>query len=148
MIGQNLYDLTPRDLQVTPIEIVNRSIVVQALSTLVTVNGDVVPVGKLLMLRSLSWVSLPATGQILTQSTASVFDNFSAAIDYNFMLRTSADGILWGASVCDAHMWTGEIIVPPGRLLTASAQFNSGAALNTVRLSYSGILIPRGNVAI
>lgn len=143
-----LYRLTPRDEQVTPLEIVSNRLYGAAIASVIASSGVyVVPTGKILVLSSF-WVQTIA-GAAQTALHSSVI------IQPNNSLGNAAE--IWGAGISGASAAAStttqgnspsEIYLPQGCAIYASAAFSAGAAANTCNFSFVGVLIPRGNFAV
>lgn len=142
MIGDFLYELTPRDLQVTPLELdFQEQVLNQAAATIQP--SFVVPQGRVLILRSALAEALGGGGQ-----TVSVIQIHFLRQNSTQAFKIISDLIVAGAPASAELAWSGLVLIPPGASVVALCQYSAGVAVNTARLYTTGILIPRGNLAI
>ena len=154
MIGQQLYRLTSRDLQITPLEILlfTRS---NTSAAAVTITQDyTVPADRILVLHHAVCRGLPAAGGTLTR-----VDLWAIRNNETYTLETSrfaavtsfAHGVGRTDNVAPNLImqisWTGELYLPPQTVLQCSCTFLAAAG-NTASLTVAGILIPRGNSSV
>lgn len=137
-----LYQLTPRDDQVTWLEVLFERVTGAALATTVFTGVYVIPKGRILLLQNVEAFAQSGAGQ--TCSRISVFvDNLGSNPSYNVASFTFPTPLL-NASFCHNP----GILVGEGKQVRAEATFNAGANSNSLILSIAGMLIPRGNFAI
>lgn len=147
-----LYSFTPRDQQVTPLEILNVSYGGSDNDTFVSAGSYLVPKDKVLIISS------------VTASLTS--DDVANSKPLSWWLRTgkvdmgggaySLTGKYFGGNALDnldyvADSQThGQIYVPPENYVWGESQFNYDllGTINYFSIDIHGILIPRGNFAI
>lgn len=146
-----LYKLTPRDEQVTPLEMITFSSgsTASAGRTVYTAAATnyTVPSGRILILTSFA-VNAYNNAGVVDQLNGYVDVNGGAAYYCNFFARqlaSAAAGSVYGGA---ASLEGSRLYVPPGREISASAGFSISNASNSVSFTLSGILIPRGNIAL
>jgi len=141
-----LYELTPRDEQVTPLEITN---VFASSGPLASSNVPIsafgtVPKGKIFIVTSINASLTPGAAQFPLSWTCQLFKpgisniglcggSFSGTTTAAFPLYDSKQGPFY---IVEDFQFVGQSL------------FNAGAANNTFRLDITGVIIPRGNFAI
>jgi len=141
LIPDWLYSLTPRDEQVTPVEIFNSSAELTANSADIDGVGFVVPVDRIMVLSKYQGYGVPGGAQVVVFPIEVYIARVVGA-----SVRSALERNLPGANnVSFNGLPQGSIFIPGGLGLFAHIVFNSGVAANTVRLDWQGILIPRGN---
>lgn len=138
-----LFRLTPRDEQVTPIETIdtqmgdNGMVLKQGFT-----NPYTVPLGRVLILQSVSLIANPAGADWCTASTLYIDYGGRSNIIYSqsFQKDVSIQKISGGLAV--------PLYIPQNQTLTGINFYGLGTAGATNFLYLSGILIPRGNFAI
>lgn len=147
LIPEWLFRLTPRDEQVTPIEIVNHTTSTGSAATTVTSFDDLytVPKGKVLLVTSIGLGLQGGAGQTPLGAYVQAFPAGSSTEAVTFYGRN----ITPTASVqgFDAT-FDGGVFLPEDYYVYATSKWSAGANSNTLRFSMGGILIPRGNIAI
>lgn len=151
MIGDYLFALTHRDLQVTPLGVVNQKILKVAAAALLTGQFDV-PID-----RAFWWTGyfLRAFGGA-AQNVATVDGIMYLAPDFGEIgrfLRAAPLTLDWntctgtGTQPGVAGRSQAPQLLMPGTRLWFEANFIASAAPNTLEVTVQGILIPRGNLA-
>lgn len=139
-----LYRLTPRDEQVTPLEILNLRLTASTAATDVATNIYTVPLGKVLVC---SAYGLRGEGGA-AQYSESLWIEIYTDPTMPTLLGGSLNAYPSAAQRSYSHGVASQIIVPEGWQLRGRGTFSAGAAANNVFLGINGILIPRGNFAI
>jgi hypothetical protein len=142
MIGEYLYQLTLKDAQTAPV--IQRSwpfILTSQATGVITNVHEVVPQDKILVISQLTFLATAGAAQTFTShawAVRSVNQTIAVLADY---IPPSA--LLQGAQAmyCDA-------ILMPGEQLLATALFSAGAVANTIRSSYHGYYLPKGNLQL
>lgn len=165
MIGDFLYQLTPRDTAVTGIELVHTRIVKQD-GTPAQTAIYTVPLGRLFRMSG-AWLEIaPDTGiGNYVDSTELWIRPPDESTNIPIMLptvATSAVGLAKGIqgiydfSAVATHLvgvgvnygWSGELWLEPGAQVGAFGLFNANGANNRVVLVLWGLLVPKGNVVV
>jgi len=141
-----LYKLTPRDAQVTPLEIVQTSGgVSQATVTVGSGNIYTVPKGKVLAISSLCGVGAAGAGQTFLSWWAQYLVNGSL----NNSVIIAGGTLTSGAGQLNTiNPMNNMIYIPEGGVINGTGYFSGSAAANSFALHLTGLLIPRGNIAI
>lgn len=140
-VPEFLYRLSQRDEQVTWLDPRLFDEVAAVAAASVTVQ-DVVPEGRVLLLQSACATQTPGAGQNITRLTLQVVGQVANAP----AVLLATDSTIGAANDQSDINWSGSIIVPPGWTVRGSGAFSAGVAVNNVRLSYAGVLIPVANV--
>lgn len=137
-----LYKLTPRDEQVTPLEIIN-TWAQNDLTVDQYTRAYTVPEGKILLLTGFTWrIQTDYTG-ILDPEVG--LDDVSV-LGQNTLLHISG---LSGLDQYVTYNQTGEWIIPPGKTIVGTATISGMAGtFASSALTIWGLLIPRGNFAV
>jgi len=149
-----LYSFTPRDQQVTPLEIFNIRLTGSDNDTLIITESYQVPYDKVLCISSATarmTTDNPANSNPLSWWLRTSIDN-SGTEDRSFALA----GRYFGGAQQDSldHLYDGQtsggIYVQSGNFIWGEAQFDYDllGAVNYLAMHVNGILIPRGNFAI
>lgn len=137
-----VYKFTPRDEQVTPLEIFINADNKTLASTYLEVPVFVVPLDRILILTSVTFQVLAGAGQ---------------SADYSHLYFTGSGGSVytaiakaWERRVAGVEIATidCEVHIPGGTTIVAANFFDVGAVDNIAEHTVTGILIPRGNFAI
>lgn len=149
MLGDFLYQLTPRDLQVTWVEFFFRAASLTQNAATLNLDVALVPEGRILVLQHASiMMTCPATvGAKRCHVTyegvtdGAIFAPLAAMIDFHRTGATPTGEVF-------QHSWHQLGHVPQGATLRASAVFTAANIGNSISASFGGYLIPRGNAAI
>lgn len=139
-----LYRLTPRDEQVTPLEIVIES----ANNTLNNVQVDAtlytVPQGKMFNLKSVALASESPVANTPQELKLNVtYGGSTIRLIQSPMVVRVGTTLDFGAYSQFTDVW-----LPSGAVIYARAEFDVAAATNKVIGSITGVLVPRGNFAV
>lgn len=134
-----LYQLSKRDLQVTWLDPALRSVVTSVAAANVT-SDFTIDNGRILVLTHVHGFVIPGGGQNVTLLSLLIVDPGGT------LIRLVTDDTNQAADFRAESTWQGELIIPPGWTIRATADFNAALAANRVDLSLGGILIPVGNV--
>lgn len=157
MLGDNLYELSRRDLSVTPLDVVAFNDKTTIGSTNFLVFSP--PLDRLFMLRNYNVKAEAGLLQTLIQCELAVC-RVSPFLGYEpisiIETFTSADGfsgdsfnpISTTANKSIAFHSDCEIFIPAGSIIVLRTQYNAAANINTTTLSLMGMSIPRGNISI
>lgn len=139
-----LYRLTPRDEQVTPLDMINFDFGVfsDTSASLMTTASYTVPDGKIFALTSAT---------VFLEGGAAQFPKvWSIIMTYGGTSFYVSGGTL--PCIAAANFSLGSTTAPyfcqPGSVITLGGEFNAGVNANNIGGSINGILIPRGNFAI
>lgn len=156
MIGDYLYQLTPRDEQVTGIEFVNRNIT--ASGAVVFLQAQyVVPAGRALRLTNAHAFATPAAatavvsmdiGAYLPQDPANLWLIESPGVNTTNLGTGIIAAFNAPANTPIVTHWDGEIWLPPDAILNLRASFAAGILGNRCDMSFSGLLLPRGTLVV
>lgn len=152
MIGQQLYRLTARDLQLTPLELVWRSQLITQNAPTITITYTV-PKDRVLIIHH-------GEAQGVADGATSV-QRLQIAVTYQVSIRL-ADTLQAGGAIPGAIgysrsnlaigaaglLWDGEVYCPPESLVQGTASFGAAGAGNNLQFGISGIFIPRGNFSV
>lgn len=154
MIGQQLYQLTPRDQQVTRLDMVFEDIRTATASASLTADF-VVPNNRVLVLKHCDTNLLAGAAQFVINTSIYAFTGAKTVYITKF---ANASTLPTGFGYDDRNIanitnsmfmnWDGELYIPPGYTLRASGLFNAGVAVNQIQFNVVGLLIPRGNFAV
>lgn len=107
-------------------------------------SRDVAQVDEVVIVRHIAAVCSPGAAQVCN-ALECWLSNFGAVVNYSTMFfkngeNTSLTGVV-------SHTWTGEVVLLPVAEdgFAMLGLFSGNVAVNTVSLSVSGIVIPRGN---
>jgi len=136
----------PRDVAGPTFEVLHRVQNADASSTSVALQLSIIPKDKILVLSNISIQAIPGATQACEDIRFSAFT--PAALEFNIS-RFVAAGT---ADTSVAFNWQGEVYIH-GRAdnannVQAAAIFDAGANSNGIRVTFSGIVIPRGNAAL
>lgn len=135
-----LYQLSGRDQQVTWLDPVLQRLDASGAAVNLTVSYQV-PVDRVLLLSALALEVGPGLAQNYTGAIARILGP-GASTDSRL-----AGTLTPGAANQNAFIpWQGEVIVPPNWFVGANVDYNAAVAVNTMRLSIFGILVPVGNI--
>jgi len=143
MFPEFLYKLTPRDEQVTPLEVVTFRSSLDANSATVNSALYTVPLGKVLLLRTATVECDPVYGTTTCTSVRiDMYKDSSVPIVLG-MQKNEYTGVIDAPAVLQ-----NPVVVPEGWILKGVANYDVANAGNGIAFSMCGILIPRGNFAI
>lgn len=145
MLGEFLYELTPRDMQQSWLDpvIVTANGLSAASVVLATYE---VPVGRCLLLRS-SVVNADGGGaQTVDRVTLELLppDESVIAVAISEKITTNVGNA--AAKISMNTEWSGEIVVPQEWTLRARGNFSAAVSANSIELHVVGLLIPIGNI--
>jgi hypothetical protein len=124
---------------------VNRRHSLSSAAASLNIQTNQVPLQYVLALASLTFRAVPGAAQTFSAAQLDVHDLATAAavgmLWYRRPVRALAAAEPWGFDDQNVATW-----LMPGHLLSLAADFSAGAAANEAVLSYTGWLIPRGNV--
>lgn len=146
MIGQQLYDLTPRDEQVTPLEVFNFRQSVATATANIVVTIPIIPKCRILLITHIHAFLSPGSAQNIVNYFVDA--KIDSRTDVLALYQAAVAGVGFAPNTADTINYPCYIFVKPGSIISLDASFNTGVAVNTAGLSISGILIPRGNIAI
>lgn len=135
-----LYQLSPRDQQVTWLDPVITRVAV-AVASINPIAVFTVPADRCLILQTASMEATPGLGQNVAQQF--LFTR-SQGGGQNFTFRS--DVTPGAANTTLTLDWSGSILVPANWTVQGSGVFNAGAVANGVVLMLHGILIPVSNI--
>ena len=137
-----IYRFTPRDEQVTPLEIVTVTQTAGAVANATrTTASYTVPTGRILILKHLALEAIPGAAQFMLRAETFILSvaPFSQTLTGITNTTTFTDRFLWGQSI--------NVVVPSGGVINTTFTFNAGVAANNGNQYLTGLLIPRGNFA-
>lgn len=138
-----LYQLSPRDQQVTWLDPVIRRVTTTQAALTVNALDEVVPTGRAFLLTNATLFADPGAGQNIDDIGLNIAVlNPGAGVAVRIATRSGAAG----ADLLAILNWTGQILIPAGWQLQGSAHFNALGAANEIRFDLMGILIPIGNI--
>jgi len=140
MIGDRLFRVTPRDAQITPLDLIVQRSNRSAASTGMF-SAMQVPFSSVLVLKS---ASLEATGggaQIAQLAFISIATENNAL---THILNIDRSTTLQRLYLRNDYA---ELYIPPGWFIRADAVFSAAVSNNAVDFSVVGHLVPRGNVS-
>lgn len=141
-----LYRLTPRDEQVTPLELYFERYAYADTAALV---GDAIfttPNNRLLILTGVTIAMIAGAAQ---NPLYSILDYTAAdGSGPNIELAVRTWTATTGTNVCLHERSNGPLIIPPSSRLTLTGAFSAGVASNSVVATLQGYYIPRGNFAV
>lgn len=148
MIGDFLYELTPRDLSGLPMQCEHAySTVTANLATVTNQDWYTIPIDKVLVVTCLA-MRITATGGVTPKILRTVWEPL-----YEGLLTppaVAAHSIPTPSGYTGAaYHWSSERIffLPPGTL-TTQAEFSAAGASNTINCTILGYFIPRGNFGV
>jgi len=145
MIGEGFFAPTPRDREITPLELFARR-VTTANAAILVIPSVTVPDGRILALQSVAARGLGGGAQVCVRLSVAILQP-DLAVDAGLMQVLAENDPVAGAATL-ATNWSGLIYVPPQGLVLVLGVFDVAVAVNTVELSVVGMLVIRGNVAI
>lgn len=135
-----LYQLSPRDQQVTWLDPVVRRVTTTgtaiSLSALFTVPND-----RAMILQSVVGLATPTAGETTAETRL-----FVRSVDTAIEVRLKGDASGGPALTNEWIDWQGSILLPPSHVVGAGAVFSAAVASKTVQLELCGILIPVANI--
>jgi len=137
-----LYQLPPRDLQLTWLEPLWRTEQLNLASTLISVEV-VIPNDRALLLQHAYGFATPGAAQNVVELFVQVR---SPSPDASLVTLESRGNPI-AANLDQEIGWQGSVLVPQGWRVRAFASFNAAGAANFVALGVGGMLIPSGNFA-
>lgn len=139
-----LYQLTQRDLQVTPLEIIHVSATFFEVSAGPIVDLYKVPDGKILLIDNCCVLLTPNALYYPLAVELQKFDPGQNQLlgAMHFPVPTGTTGAARSGEIGKG------VTVEQGSNLRVLSHFSGGAANNTITAYLNGILIPRGNFAI
>jgi len=141
-----LYRLTPRDEQVTQLELYFDR---YAFSDTAALVGDVLfttPNNRILVLTR---TSIAMTAGAAQNPLYSILDYTAAdGSGPNIELSVRTWTATTGTNVCLHETQGGPVYVPPSSRLTLTGAFSAGVNANSVVVNMQGFYIPRGTIAI
>lgn len=147
-----LYSLTPRDEQVTGIEIVNHQF--GTMSTAANVSSTpssgnyTVPKGKVLIINSLTFFARAfATGQTIWAALRAIPIAGGSQV-YYLAAGSPGNSLTTGLDNYFPATNAAHIIIPENYTLSIEMQFTVAGASSVFNGALNGILIPRGTIAI
>ena len=146
MLGEFLYELTPRDMQqswLDPVIITSNGLTA---ASVVTASYEV-PVGRCLLLRS-SVANADAGGaQTVDRVTLELLppDESNIAIAISEKISSNV-GTSATSKVSMNTEWSGEVVVPQEWTVRARGNFSAAVSANSIELHVVGLLIPIGNI--
>lgn len=144
-IGDFLYQLTARDRQVTGLEAVffDFGLGSVAATNVACPFTYTVPRGRALKVNSASLVMLP--GATADNSNAYIIASDSSGQSYQIYAKTFYQTTGRQARSAD---FSPELVIPAGVVLSAVGVFSNATAANQIQAGFSGLLLPRGSIAI
>lgn len=145
MLGEFLYELTPRDMQqswLDPVIVTTNGLV--AASVVFTTYE--IPIGRCLLLRSCVANADGGGAQTVDRVTLELFppDESVVAIAISEKITTNVGNA--AAKISMNTEWSGEILVPQEWTLRARGNYSAAVAANSIELHVIGLLIPIGNI--
>lgn len=139
-----LYDQPyAKDAVSTQLDLVYRTLSASNSATSVAVVGAyTVPQDRIFMLTSAVLALLPGDGQIPLYG--SIFANVASNYSVHLAAGT-VDGI---ADEQSGINFSGCVYLPPGAVISATANFDLDGELNSANLSVTGIAFPKGNFSL
>lgn len=145
MLGTGNYQLRPGDFGSISFELIQRKITTSGTATGLTAAFSDLAKDKLLVLTNMSGILEPGTGQ---GNVAVAVNGYGGGGSFHDIFRLV---FAETADLSDAFNWQGTVVFrgrgPGEKTIGADAVFDSGVNSNTVRLSITGYIIPRANVA-
>lgn len=143
MIGDFLYRLTPRDEQVTPLDVLFETRNATAVAVSVSANIEQSALARFLALKTLVVFAEPGAGASIERLQVILQDRILGFTVSELAHQRIAPGV-----ALEINLSYNDLLIPPGYNILATASFNVAAAGNSVNLSIGGILIPRGNLSL
>lgn len=142
MLLDFLYQLTPKDLQGTPLQVRTARNTTASAAVVVSLDLYTVPKDSVLIIAALAATLTPGAGQ-QARSWWAGWREEPGGLN-NTMV---GDTITHAAAAYAAQGRFHFAIVPPNAVIYAVGTFDAATAANTLDGFVQGILIPRGNVA-
>ena len=139
-----LYQLTRPELDSGLIQVIREGETSAAAGTVSHQSSFIVPLDKVLIVAPCVSIAVPGATQFVSFGGITIFTEPGG--NQVQLCHTEKAGVGSAADLRVAVNCHQPIWVPPGGALGASFTFTGGGNPNTVRLRYSGILIPRGNL--
>lgn len=154
MIGDFLYQLTPRDMASTGIELVSESFTLQGTNVVLAPGLDVPP-EHVFILKAIQADANPGA-DTLTDFFLGVRDKgftttHTLARAMSTTAASGAAGVIEGLGIANQRVginWIGEVYVKPESLVVAVAGFNLAVNNHIVNVSIFGLMIPRGTISM
>lgn len=143
MIGDYLYELTPRDMQRSWLD----PLAFKVLNSVVAINVNntyVVPTAQALILYSANVASFAGATQTVTSQDLYISAEGDAAL-VRIVGQTAAESSSAGPTPILNLNWSGYIVVPQLWTIRATSIFSGSVNANQSEMSLIGMLIPAGN---
>lgn len=138
-----LYELTPRDQQVTPFELVSININGSTAGASLVTSTYTVPQGRILVVSSCLVSIQCGVGSKPRNALVESTDTQSVAVG----LFAKNYQVLANNTHIDANSFN-EVWCGPGDVIDGYCEWDTAVAGNALSVTVRGILIPRGNVAV
>lgn len=139
------YAFTPKDLTSVFTELVHRGNQETDTATTLTMSLSGIPQDRMLMLANVTIDAVPGATQAVTQILLQIETHAalqSAIARERFVVAADVDRTL---------NWQGQVFVlgqgAGNDSVIASISFDAGVNANVARASFSGVIVPRGNIA-
>ncbi len=142
MLPWKLFNLTPRDFSGVLLRTFNRSSTITGASFALNF-GEVVPQDLAAIIFQFGCVGVSGGGGRLISAQIQVRDPVNGNVSLNFENLTE----LGGSGSKDTVLKPAYFLAGPGSTVFLQANFSQAALANTTTLSWSGVLIPKGDAA-
>jgi hypothetical protein len=152
-----LFRLTPRDEQGTPLEIVTQKLIGTsgAVTAVNKTNAYVVPKGKILLLNTLDYFGQGALALVQSPEHVRVYGDRVGANNPLRLVSFLVDNGYWATSTeqilyskVQQIGWMNQIMLPEDFQIYGEEYLTGIEAGHEMEIHFTGVLIPRGNVAI
>lgn len=145
MIGDFLYQLTPRDEQVTPLDLLYQTVGNTAVSTSLGASFFTLA-NRALLLQGLTCIAEGAGAALVQrlQVTLQRAAPFTPITIFEFFHRFVPAGV---ASM-DFQIYPAHLVIAPNHVIVVAVTLSAAVAGNNVNLNVAGINIPRGNLSL
>lgn len=145
MIGEFLYQLSPRDMQQSWLDPVIVTVNGLTTASVVTASYEV-PMARCLLLRSSVANADGGGAQTVDRVTLELLppDESNIAVAISEKITTNVGS---GSNKLSMNTeWNGEIVIPQEWTLRARGNFSAAVSANSIELHIVGLLIPIGNI--
>jgi len=136
----------PKDVAGPTFEIVTRSLALSSAAIPLVINFTGIPKDKILVLTNAAIQANPGATQAVVLIALQGFSSAGAIFEIN------VDLFVPDADVPRTMNWQGAVYIAGGvegaNNVRLAVDFDAGANANSINLSFTGVVIPRGNAAI